>query len=214
MANWISIIRNTKEIIFQLLTDISIFFKKKEMSKIEVGSEVGEANRLAWKNYALKREFSKLKIELPKELLPEPKSEIEAIKMKGYFEKKQIKIAIIGMQNRLLELLAILHNFNSFSIVIAAVSNIPENIRSIIAERYNDPPYVEKISDLLTKPDIEWVFIGSLYFDVFNQASASLLAGKHVFCEKPICFRFFFLFLFLFFIFSEIKFPPIVWQTV
>eukprot|EP01028_Stygiella_incarcerata_P000201 TRINITY_DN10292_c0_g1_i2.p1 TRINITY_DN10292_c0_g1~~TRINITY_DN10292_c0_g1_i2.p1 ORF type:complete len:444 (-),score=101.70 TRINITY_DN10292_c0_g1_i2:619-1950(-) len=46
---------------------------------------------------------------------------------------------------------------------------------------------VDNIDDVLSHPNVDWVFIGSRNSEHFDMIMAACAKGKSIFCEKPIC---------------------------
>jgi len=151
-----------------------------------VGNVPDLAKSIEWKSYELKRELSPVVLELPEELLPAPKNEHERILQDGFFEPAPLVIGIIGIQYRLLELLGILFSQYPRTVKIRAVSLLPEETKNIIVDRYGQVEADTNPYDLLKRPEIDWVFIGSINNQCSNHIVAALEAGKNVFCERPI----------------------------
>jgi predicted dehydrogenase len=70
--------------------------------------------------------------------------------------------------------------------ITAARDPFPDSLRALREEL--GISFTEEASDqaLVERADVDWVFIGSWNSQHARQAIAALLAGKHVFCEKPL----------------------------
>jgi predicted dehydrogenase len=70
--------------------------------------------------------------------------------------------------------------------IAAAYDPSPDSLRALREEL--GISFAEEGSEqaLAQRPDVDWVFIGSWNSQHARQAIAALLAGKHVFCEKPL----------------------------
>jgi predicted dehydrogenase len=99
-----------------------------------------------------------------------------------------VRIGIIGCGARLRYVLRNLLNAAPPGRIqiTAACDPSPGSLRALreeIGVSFAEEPGEES---LVQRPDVEWVFIGSWNSEHARQAIAALLAGKHVFCEKPL----------------------------
>lgn len=102
-------------------------------------------------------------------------------------QKKTVKIGIIGSGLRMRRVLKLVLEEAANRIAVAAVCDPDPQAIDETAQLVNARPKVyQSASDLVSDPEIEWVFIGSPNYEHRNHAVSALHAGKHVFCEKPL----------------------------
>jgi predicted dehydrogenase len=99
-----------------------------------------------------------------------------------------VKIGVLGCGMRLRYVLRNLLNAapSGRIQVTAACDPSPGSLRALREElgiSFAEEPGEEA---LVKRPDVDWIFIGSWNSQHARQAIAALLAGKHVFCEKPL----------------------------
>lgn len=98
---------------------------------------------------------------------------------------KQVRIGIIGVRGRG-ELAVHWHNPEGNSVVIAG-ADVNDMALQKFKEKINKDAFVTKdYKELLKRDDIDAVAITSPDFTHEEYAIAALMAGKHVFCEKPL----------------------------
>ena len=73
------------------------------------------------------------------------------------------------------------------SFEIVALADPYADLRQKLARKYSIPTTYSNHKDLLSSPDIDAVIITLPRRLTFNVVKQALLAGKHVFTEKPIC---------------------------
>ena len=141
-----------------------------------------------WSSHELKRELSPLVIQLPEDVLPVPEDEKKRILQSGFFEPQVIRYGLIGVTRRLLQYYSILKTTYPFCTDIIGVSDIPPEALDMLRER-NDTINELSLTELVSNPNVDWIFVGSMYNQIANNIATALEAGKNVFCEKPVCFR-------------------------
>ncbi len=99
---------------------------------------------------------------------------------------KPIKIGIVGFGRAGNNMHRVELESKSDKFEIAAVCDIMEE-RAVSAARDHGCKAYTSIEELLADPDIELVDIATRSADHYAHAKAALLAGKHVFLEKPFC---------------------------
>lgn len=144
--------------------------------------------RYEWTSFELSTEFPPIELDLPDDIVPNPTDVKEKILQNGYFNPEVITFGLIGVRRRLLEFTSILATTFPFETSFVCASSVSSDALKILQERFGDS--VKELSDTqLYNEKLDWIFIDSQYMDIANHIASSLLAGKNVFCEKPVCRR-------------------------
>ena len=95
---------------------------------------------------------------------------------------KSPSVAVVGGGYWGKNLVRNFHNLNALKIV----SDKSETILSGLRDQFKDLETCLALTDVLTRDDIEGVVIATPAETHFNIVRESLLAGKHVYVEKPL----------------------------
>lgn len=99
---------------------------------------------------------------------------------------KKLKVGLIGYGYWGPNIARILHEGDLTDLVYCA--DLLETSRKQIEERYPDTKTTKNYKDILEDPSLDAVFIVTPTKSHFKLASEALLAGKHVFVEKPLTY--------------------------
>ncbi|HAS83300.1 MAG TPA: gfo/Idh/MocA family oxidoreductase [Verrucomicrobia bacterium] len=96
------------------------------------------------------------------------------------------RIGVLGFGRRINSVLKNLMSVADGNVsVVAFYDNSAKAVERISAE-YPGIRVCSSVEELVTSPDVDWVFIGSFNAAHCGHAVAALDAGKDVFCEKPV----------------------------
>lgn len=94
-----------------------------------------------------------------------------------------MKLGVIGTGAITRSMLAEYQKCDKFE--ITAICSRKEETGRAMAEAFSIPKVYTDLSDMLSDPEIEIVYVATPNSIHFSQTKAALLAGKHVICEKP-----------------------------
>lgn len=99
----------------------------------------------------------------------------------------RVRIGLIGAGARLRHILQFVMEEGGHLVQVVAVYDPEPTSLHAIAETFGDSVRIcQTEQELVSIPEIDWVFIGSVNCAHANQAVLALEAGKNVFCEKPL----------------------------
>lgn len=98
---------------------------------------------------------------------------------------RTVNAALIGYGTRLPEIVRHLKDASGAIHYIGVFDPDPERARLAIEETTIGGRLYRSIEEVASDPDVDWVLIASPNHLHASQSVAALMAGKHVFCEKP-----------------------------
>lgn len=105
--------------------------------------------------------------------------------------EKIVKIGLIGAGGRLQYVIKNLLKVGENRIRVGAAHDPAPAAVAAVREQFDkDVVVCASPEELVNRPDIEWVFVGSLNTLHAEQVVLALEAGKNVFCEKPLATSF------------------------
>lgn len=96
---------------------------------------------------------------------------------------RDIQIGVIGTGSIVRTMLAAIADTDGIRCV--AVCSRSQQRGAVLSADFAIPQVYTKPAAMLADPAVHWVYIASPNSLHYEQAKAALLAGKHVFCEKP-----------------------------